>query len=180
MTRASVKKVRCVRIVRVLHLMPLEPVAMVMSKIQSLDELMRNQAQVAVEFSAQVFGVTLDYSEASIEQVEKILGKLYDSIPKETSDSIVKKSPTPQEILNKVSMAMGGYIGEVLKRQWGGKWKQNSPLKPDQKLLTLETVGIDVWPHMKVEKRLTNGPEDNVWFYFRALKDHIQKRYDMA
>jgi hypothetical protein len=153
---------------------------MVMSEIQSLDELMRDQAQFAVEYSAQVFGVTLDYSEASIEQVEKMLGKLYDAIPKGTGDSIVKKSPTPQEILNKVSMSVGGYIGEVMKRQWGGKWKQNSPLRPDQELLTLEIVGIDVWPHMKVGKRLTNGPEDDVWFYFRALKDHIQKRHDVA
>jgi len=153
---------------------------MVMSELQSLDELVSNQAHAAVEYSAQIVGVTLDYSEASVEQVEEILGKLYDAIPKGMSNSIVKKCPVPQEILDKVSMSMGCYIGEVMKRQWGGKWKQGSSLHVAQKLLTLETSGVDVWPHAKAGKRLTNGPEDSVWFYFLALKDHIRTNYGAA
>jgi len=151
-----------------------------MSEMQTLDELMSDQAQVAVKYAAQVCGVTLDYSEASIQQVEQMLSKLYDAVPKEPDDPVGRKSLTKSDILQKISTAMGGYIGEVIKRQWGGKWKRHSPIYPEQELLTLETVGIDIWPHMKVEKRLTNGPEDDVWFYFLALKDHIHKRYDVA
>jgi len=146
--------------------------------MKTLDDLMSAQAQLAVGLAAKVFRVTLDYSESSIQEVEKVLSKLHEAIPKGPDDSRVKYALSTPEVLQEVSTSMGAYIGEVIKREWGGKWKEGSRIYPDQKLLTLETVGMDIWPHMKVAKRSKNGPEDDVWFYFLGFKEHIQKKYD--
>jgi hypothetical protein len=67
----------------------------------------------------------------------------------------------------------GAYIGEVIKRKWGGRWKLKSKMYGDQKVLTFETGDHDLWPHFKVGKRLTSGPEDNVWHYFQILRKEL-------
>jgi hypothetical protein len=144
-----------------------------MSEITSLDEAMSSAAQSGVEFVQQHFGLKLDRSEASIEIVESVLGKIYDSIPKGFFARLIKKSPSPQE-LERIGMMMGGYIAEVIKGRWGGKWKTESSVFPGQQVLTFETAGIDMWPQFKVGKRLTNGPEDSVWHYFQVFRKQLQ------
>lgn len=44
------------------------------------------------------------------------------------------------------------------------------PAVPDQCFESTFRVGanrMEIWPQIKVEKRLRNGPEDNVWHYFQ-------------
>jgi hypothetical protein len=137
------------------------------SEIQSVDQALSEAARSGVEFASQVFGVTLDYSEASIEKVESILSKIYDAAPKTASK--------PEEF-QKIGFVFGGYIGEVIKRHFGGRWKMETSLYPGQKILTFEISGRDLWPQMKVGKRLENGPEDNVWFYYQFLREQFQKK----
>jgi hypothetical protein len=135
--------------------------------IQSVDQALSEAAKSGVEFASQVFGVTLDYSEASIEKVEGILSKLHDAAPKAV--------PRPKEF-HKIGFVFGGYIAEVIKRHFGGRWKMECSLYPGQKILTFETSSFDLWPQMKVEKRVENGPEDNVWFYYQSLRVKLQEK----
>jgi hypothetical protein len=147
-----------------------------MSDIQSVDQALSEAAQSGVEYASQTFGVTLDYSEASIQQVEGILSRIYDSIPRGFLAKLTKKAPTPKD-LERIGFMFGGYIGEVIKRHFGGRWKMESSLYQGQKVLTFELVGGgELWPQMKVGKRLQNGPEDNVWHYYQVLRQRFQEQ----
>lgn len=86
---------------------------------ENIDEIMAECAKEAVDFAKKQFNIDLDYSEASIDDVETILSSLYDSIPKGWWTKLLGKCPTKQQI-NGMSVIWGGYIGEVFKRVLGG------------------------------------------------------------
>jgi hypothetical protein len=136
----------------------------------TVQDMMVAYAEDAVGYAQQKFSVTLDYSEKSIEQVELILGTLHDSIPKTFFRKLVRKYPNKQEV-DQLCKMLGGYVGEVMRRHWGGEWKMESKAFPGQQVITLHVNdGGDVWPHFKAGKRIINGPEDNVLHYFQILK----------
>lgn len=70
-----------------------------------------------------------------------------------------------------MSYTFGAYIAEVIKRNLGGAWSNESELHPGQEIPTFhigDTRG-DIWPQVKVEKRLRHGSEDNVWHCFQVV-----------
>lgn len=143
-----------------------------MTEIRSLDEAMSAAAADAVAYAGQQFGIALDYSEESVERVEQLLGKLYDSIPRGFLSKLTKRSPSPKD-LERMATMVGAYIGEVVRRNLGGTWKLESSAFPGQQMLTFQTEdGIEMWPQVRVSKRLANGPEDNVWHYFQGLNEY--------
>jgi hypothetical protein len=103
-------------------------------------------------------GVSLDYTEASLNDVELILSKLENSRPSEPD-------------LQAASKCYGGYIGEVMRFEWGGgEWLVPSD-GPFQGALTFQYRQFLMSPPDKVYKRLTNGSEDNILFYFEVFKE---------
>ena len=138
--------------------------------------MMSAYAQDAVEYAQRSFDIPLDYSERSVQQVETVLAKLSETLPKGTLGKLFTKGPTQQEI-DQMTKMFGGYVGEVIRRAWGGRWKLESAAFPGLQVITFEIAGGgDIWPHFKVGKRLTNGPEDNLWTYFQVLKQKYQKQ----
>ncbi|SEF33156.1 hypothetical protein ABL840_35185 [Variovorax sp. NFACC27] len=135
----------------------------------TMDEDMTVLAERAVRVTA-ANGVTLDYSPESIELVEQRLGKLHDAFRKLQDEPSGKlASPSDYEI-RLMSLTYGAYIAEVLKRKHGeGTWSYESRLYAGQEVPTFHVGAnrIEMWPQIKVEKRLRNGPEDNVWHYFQ-------------
>ena len=132
----------------------------------TINDMMSAYAEDAVDFARQRFRVSLDYSHASVEQVESIADQLFQSRPKGVVGKLFKKAPSEEE-LQTVCKMLGGYIGEVLRRTKGGEWAINQEFS---------AIGIQrdeswVFPPAKVHKRLTNGSEDNLWSYFRVLLD---------
>ena len=140
-----------------------------MSQFQSLDEAMTAGAARAVEIAASG-NITLDYSIESIEIVKRQLANLHNQIPKGFLSRLIKKSPSDHEI-QMMSYTFGAYIAEVIKRNFGGTWSNQSKLHPGQEIPTFHIGGDrgEIWPQIKVEKRLRNGAEDNVWHYFQIL-----------
>ncbi|HTZ77159.1 MAG TPA: hypothetical protein VMC10_04595 [Stellaceae bacterium] len=61
---------------------------------------------------------------------------------------------------------LGAYTGEVIRRRCGGLWTGNDadPEAPFNLALRLQQ-GSTIWPMQRMMKRLTNGPEDSVYFY---------------
>jgi len=146
-----------------------------MTKAPSVAEMMSAYAQDAVEYAQRSFDISSDYSEGSVQQVETVLAKLFASMPKGTLGKLSTKSRSQREI-EQIAKMFGGYLGEVSRRARGGRWKLESAAFPGQQVITFETAGGgDIWPHFKVGKRLTNGPEDNLWTYFLVLKQKYQK-----
>ena len=144
-----------------------------MTDTPTANDMMSAYALDAVDYCNQAFGVPLDYSEESIKSVEEVLVQLYASLPKSFVSRLLKRGPSQKQI-DSICKMLGGYVGEVMRRQWGGSWKLASNVAPGAVVVTLELPGgTDVWPQSKVAKRLSNGSEDNVWSYFRVLKDRM-------
>lgn len=132
----------------------------------TINDMMSAYAEDAVDFASSNFGVSLDYSQESIKEVELIAERLCQSRPKGFIGRLFKQGPSDEEI-NTVCKMLGGYVGEVFRRYKGGEWAINQEFS---------AIGIhqnDTWifPPAKVHKRLTNGSEDNLWSYFRVLSD---------
>ena len=139
----------------------------------SINDVMSAFAKDAVDFARQRYGISLDYSPASVEQVEAIADKLFQSIPKGFVGKLFQKGPSDEEIKT-ASKMLGSYIGEVLRGSMGGDWAINQELSA----IGIQTGETWVFPPSKVHKRLTEGPGDNLWFYFRALLDQPPTKSD--
>jgi len=67
----------------------------------------------------------------------------------------------------------GAYLGEVVRRKWGGTWCMDSTLGTE--MPSVAVFDGNIYPIGKVYKRLTNGEEDNVWGFYRMMVEIAQK-----
>ena len=113
-----------------------------------------------VEMAKTHFGVELDWSDESIRHIERIAEQTYTDF---------KTSNPPPERLEAAYMMLGSYVGEVFRRNHGAEWGW----------VTLERerfVGMQgnpqlFWPWGKAKKRILQGAEENLWFYYQTLVD---------
>lgn len=135
--------------------------------------MMQAYAQDAVDFARNQFQIDLDFSENSLEQVDQILAALHNTLPKGRLGKLFKSGPS-QEQIGDMAKGWGGYIGEVIRRRWGGEWTTETAAHPGT-VITLRVLGYDIFPPAKVYKRLTNGSEDNIWHYYQVIKQDFEK-----
>jgi hypothetical protein len=115
-----------------------------MGEIRSVDDALTAAGVSAVKLAADS-GVTLDYSTESVQVVEGQLSALHKSLSRSVPDSEVRR----------MSLMFGGYIAAVIKREHGGTWTTESKVNPGQP--TFHVKGLELWPQVKVEKRLRGG-----------------------
>ena len=137
----------------------------------TINDMMSAYSEDAVDFAKQNFDVALDFSDVSIEQVEAIADRLYQTIPHGFMAKLFRKGPSEEE-LEQICKMLGGYIGEVFRRAKGGDWAIN----PEFNVLGVQRDKAWIFPPSKVHKRLSNGAEDNLWSYFRVLCDEPWER----
>jgi hypothetical protein len=140
---------------------------------KTMDEAMAATAECAVRMAAET-GIRLDYSNASIEAVERQLAGLHDQLQASKLDSMRSPPPSEREF-QAMCFYFGTYIAEVLRRTYGGTWSNQSALHPGHEIPTFHVGAsrMEIWPQIKVEKRLRNGPEDNVWHYFQLTVQRL-------
>lgn len=134
---------------------------------------MEAYSQDAVEYAMRL-KKNLDYSEESIKKVEEICDLLYTSIPKNFLSKLFKKSPSEETILQMAKM-LGGYIGEVIIKHYGGNWTIEDFMN-EGNILILNSGDLKTFPVSKVYKRLKNGSGDNVYYYYYVMTKDLQKR----
>ncbi len=139
----------------------------------TIADAMQAYAQDAVDLASEQFQTNLDFSEDSLEQVEEILARLYNSLPKGVLGKLFGRGPSQDQIWQ-MAKAWGGYIGEVIRRRWDGEWTTETAAQPGI-VITLRVLGMDIFPPAKAYKRLTNGPEDNIWHYYQVLKQDFER-----
>jgi hypothetical protein len=113
----------------------------------------------AVDVASENFGERLDWTDQSIETVERMAARLH--------DEIANARPTEEQIAQFTKM-LGSYVGEVYRRNHGGTWgvvTANGEKMPGMKT----AKGTLFWPWGRAAKRIANGPEDNIWHYYQAL-----------
>ena len=118
-------------------------------------------AQDAVDMAKKQFNISLDWSDASIANVEKALAMMH--------SSFITTNPRPtEEQAMSFAKGYGSYIGEVYRRNHGGEWGIVD--LNGQKFPGLQTkTGVNFWPWGRALNRIMQGPENNVADYYRAL-----------
>jgi hypothetical protein len=137
----------------------------------TLSDVMQAYAEDAVDLARERYSIELDYSEASIKDVESILTTMYYALPTGLLDRLFRRRPTDEHI-SQMAKIWGGYVGEVMRRQWGGEWVTETKAHPGT-VITLRIHDTDSFPPAKVHKRLINGRADSVWIYYQVLKKEL-------
>jgi hypothetical protein len=118
----------------------------------------------AVDFARDNMKLTLDWTDQSIRALESILDVF--------SRNLTKANPPDEQVIG-ISKMWGSYLGEVYRKNHGATW--GLVTHGDQSFPGLRaTSGTLFWPWGRVENRLRNGPEDNVWHYYLGLTGQLQ------
>ena len=124
-----------------------------------IQEGMKDVSDRAVAMAKADHDVDLDYSVESIERVEAILGSLHEEH---------RRQPFAQRRMSDATARYGAYVGEVIRRKWGGQWElDHDAAGPGS--FPLSTQGHRAFPMGWCFKRIANGPEDNVWHKVQAV-----------
>ena len=104
-------------------------------------------------------GAQADYSVDSIQKVEGFLDLMHKEYRKTKS----------REGLNGLAMACGSYITAVIKKHYGpAKWEWDGP-EFGKDSFPLRWRESTVFPISWCQKRIFDGPADNVWTKFQTL-----------
>ena len=134
--------------------------------------IMREAAEKAVLWAKANYRKDLDFSPHSLAVVEEILETRALSIPKTRLGRMFMRKTVINDI-SSICVLVGAYIGEVLRRQFGGTWHIDSSFYGPA--FALSVFDGKVFPIDKVCKRLYNGPGDSIWGFYQMvllIKDH--------
>ena len=128
---------------------------------KNTDEYVRWAASEAVSDADKNNHVHLDYSIASIKDVESILSQLHDQYSKDP------KSISAAGLAN----AYGAYIGEAIRRNEPNvSWLSGDEVAGDKSYPLIWSAGHS-YPMAWCYHRIVNGGEDNVWVKYSVLKN---------
>ena len=134
-----------------------------MSEHDSVEAMVLAYAKQAVTL-AHEFHAQLDYSENSLMEVETILDRLAREMP--------ASRPSSDDV-SELCKVWGSYLGEVVRRRFGGDWSIETYPGRQFATLTLTVDGNKLFPSMKVHRRLTEGESDNVWSFYKMVKTKL-------
>ncbi len=143
---------------------------------ESVEAMVADFAGAAVEL-AREFGVALDFSEGSLEGVERVLGTLHDDL--QGGNAAVRSldaapaAPSSTDI-DEMCKLWGSYFGEVVRRRWGGEWSVEQYPGRGFATLTLTVGGNKLFPSMKVYRRLTQGAQENLWEFYGQVRARLE------
>ena len=116
-------------------------------------------AQDAVDFAQSNLSIRLDWSDTSIEMLESILDRFH--------SELARARPTDEQIAG-YSKMWGSYLGEVYRKNYGAVW--GLVTHQGESIPGLQgTKGNLFWPWGRVENRLRDGAENNIWHYYLHL-----------
>jgi hypothetical protein len=136
-------------------------------------DMMKAYSEDAIELAGKM-GEKLDFSEDSLKKVEDILEKYHNDIPKGFIKRMFKKCPTQEEIIQ-IAKVWGGYIGEVMHKSFGGEWTLED-LFGEKNLIVLTVGETKIFPVAKAYKRIVNGKEDDIYFYYEVIKKELKRK----
>ncbi len=145
-----------------------------MDKKPTIANMMAAYAADAVQHAKEGCNITLDYTPGSIRLVEHILETLRAGMPRGFLARLFGQGPS-QDNIETVCKMYGGYIGEVVRRTGGGEWVMDTEISPGRGVISLRKGDSRIFPPEKVQKRLANGTEDNVWSYYQVLMKDLWK-----
>jgi len=140
-------------------------------EFDSLDGMMRAYAEQAVQLAAQDHGMTLDYSPESIPRLETVLSA---------------RSPVPEAEQEQATRLWGAYYGEIFRRRFPADWIMAVYPTPqyagrqdagsDVAMPALDVGGSQVYPLLKIFRRLTIGPTEDLAAFYAKVAGALEAR----
>ncbi len=135
--------------------------------MSDLDQTMRAYAERAVQLAGGRYRITLDFSPESVQRVEEIALELHRQRQRrlhadEAGDPSPDWDPSEEEQYPELALALGAYVGEVIRQKWGGAWEN-----PGQGA-RLRVRDQDLNPCGLAYFRITEG-RDDLWQYFQRV-----------
>jgi len=126
-----------------------------------LDDLASSYDWIAK--ALQSSGYAADFSPGSLREIERFFEE-------QTLNGAARQGGLLSESLGSRLFALGGYVGEVIRRERGGAWIANDDDPQAEINITLKLPdGSTIWPMQRVMKRFRNGSEDSLTAYGTAL-----------
>lgn len=123
-------------------------------------ECAHQHADLIVKSAKEISGVDLDYTPESLAAVDDILGSMHD-------DGVTVDQ------IGATLFCFGCYVGEVFVRNHGGQWRltEETAMKEFASFPIVMQLGEEDFcnPIDKTFKRIENGDEDNLPFFYRAF-----------
>jgi hypothetical protein len=110
------------------------------------------------------FKAKLDYSERSLAEVERILDHLAGEMP--------TQKPSTAAVAEMCKL-WGCYLGEVVRRRWGGEWAVETYPGAEFATLALNVRGAKLFPSLKIDRRLTLGAGESIEQFFEMMKGRL-------
>jgi hypothetical protein len=126
---------------------------------ESIGAMMRASAEVAVAEAERTYGFALDYSEASLAHLDPILAQ-------------VALSATVD--VERETKLWGSYFGETIRTIYGGEWEFTQYPRSATSVPTLIIRGAQLYPLMKVYRRLTLGEAERMDAFFAIVKQRLE------
>jgi hypothetical protein len=140
-----------------------------MTNTASVNSQMQQLAESAVVAARDKFGVILDFTENSLQQLDILLQQAYEGYIKVSSGG----NPASVSIENTVRI-WGSYFGEVIRRSLGGDWIV------DQKNVYLQIGSRRLDPLGQVRSRIVKGALYNVQNLFQGLLSGKPNNFEVA
>jgi hypothetical protein len=136
----------------------------------TVDDMMEAYSLDAVDFAREHFSIELDYSVESINKLEEILQRFHEDVPRGFRKAL-RRGPSEDDKATFAKM-WGGYLGEVIRRRWGGSWTiaQEGPMAGSI-VLTVQEIAMS--PPARAYRRMMDGPEENVHVYVKHLEQEL-------
>lgn len=145
-----------------------------MADFGSIAEMMQACAAEAAQTGQEQFGFVLDYSEASVEALETILANIAPGLlAGKSAEAGDTGAADDKEAMEQAVKLWGSYLGEVVRRSFGGEWELVQYPGWAAAVPTLVIAGSQLYPLMKVYRRLTIGDGENVWTFYERIRGRL-------
>jgi hypothetical protein len=147
-----------------------DPATLSGRSFDSLHAMMLAHADEAGRIAAADHGMTLDFTPASVAPLETVLAA---------------RSPVPDPGLESATRLWGAYFGEILRRRYSGEWimavyptQPGAVIAPDQEMAmpALDLAGSQVYPLLKIFRRLTLGPSEDLSAFYNKVSAALDAR----
>ncbi|VTR95729.1 Uncharacterized protein OS=Acidobacterium capsulatum (strain ATCC 51196 / DSM 11244 / JCM 7670) GN=ACP_2094 PE=4 SV=1 [Gemmata massiliana] len=119
---------------------------------------MQRRAREAVEMAATVYRETLDFTEPTVDAIDRILQSLWGGQDLSDDDRA------------RVAWAFGSYLGEVARHHFpAARWERVHPVY-DPAGPYIQLGDLQVFPVLWCYKHLHNGPPDSVALKYQAFR----------
>jgi hypothetical protein len=123
--------------------------------------MMEAYAEDAVRLAADEQGMSLDYTPESISRLETVLAA---------------QVPVPDVDLEEATRLWGAYFGELIRRRYPAEWIMSVYPGGQFAMPALDIGGSQVYPLLKVFRRLTIGPAEDLTAFYGRVSAALEAR----